>query len=68
MSLPNVYHYKEIDYNTLDLFFEYNVDEKVDAKKLETHEITEVIWLKISELNLEEIAFDSQRKFLEHYQ
>ena len=68
MSLPNVYHYKEIDYNTLDLFFEYNVDEKVVAKKLETHEIAEVIWLKISELNIEEIAFDSQRKFLEHYQ
>ena len=67
-SLPNVYHYKEVDYNTLDLFFEYQVEEKIAIKKLEAHEISETIWVKISELNLEEIAFDSQRKFLENYQ
>ena len=67
-SLPNVYHYKEVDYNTLDLFFEYRVEEKIAIKKLEANEISETIWVKISELNLEEIAFDSQRKFLEHYQ
>lgn len=67
MSLPNVYHYKEIDYNTLDLFFEYNVDEKFSAKKLETHEIAEAIWVKISELNIEDIAFDSQKKFFYLY-
>lgn len=66
-SLPNVYHYKEVDYNTLDLFFEYRVEEKIEIKKLEAHEISETIWVKISELNLEEIAFDSQRKFLENY-
>ena len=29
-SLPNVYHYKEVDYNTLDLFFEYRVEEKIE--------------------------------------
>ena len=67
-SLPNVYYYKEVDYNTLDLFFEYKVEEKLEVKKLEAHEISETIWVKISELNLEEIAFDSQRKFLENYQ
>ena len=31
-SLPNVYHYKEVDYNTLDLFFEYRVEEKIEIK------------------------------------
>lgn len=67
MSLPNVYHYKEINYNTLDLFFEYNIDEKILAEKLETSEISEIIWVKISELNLDEIAFDSQRNFFKKY-
>jgi ADP-ribose pyrophosphatase YjhB (NUDIX family) len=36
MSLPNVYHYKEIDYNTLDLFFEYEVEEKFEVKRFRT--------------------------------
>ena len=67
MSLPNIYHYKEIDYNTLDLFFEYQVDEKINAVKLETNEIAEAIWVKISELNVDEIAFDSQKNFFYLY-
>ena len=66
-SFPNVYHYKEIDYNTLDLFFEYEVEEKIEVKKLELHEISETIWIKKSEINLEDIAFDSQKKFFETY-
>ena len=67
MSLPNIYHYKEIDYNTLELFFEYQVDEKINAVKLETNEIAEAIWVKISELNVDEIAFDSQKNFFYLY-
>lgn len=67
-SLPNVYLYKEIYYNTLDLFFEYNVKEKIEVKKLELHEISETFWVKLSELNLDDIAFDSQKKFLKNYQ
>ena len=38
MSLPNIYHYKGIDYNTLDLFFEYRVEEKFSVN-LEKSEI-----------------------------
>lgn len=68
MSLPNVYHYKGIDYNTLDLFFEYKIDEKLEIKKLETHEIAEICWVKISELNVQDIAFASQQKFLQVYE
>ena len=65
-SLPNVYHYKNIAYNTLDLFFRYEVSEKFDVK-LEESEISEVIWLKKTDLDLNEIAFDSQRAFLDNY-
>lgn len=65
-SLPNVYQYKEIDYNTIDLFYEYNVSEKFEVN-LEFSEISEAVWIPLKELDLEDIAFDSQKKFFEEY-
>ena len=65
-SLPNVYVYKNIPYNTIDLFFKYEVDGKFDAK-LDESEVSEIVWIKNKELDLDEIAFDSQRKFLKKY-
>jgi NAD+ diphosphatase len=65
-SLPNVYQYKEIDYNTIDLFYEYNVSEKFEVN-LELSEISEAVWIPLRELDLEDIAFDSQKKFFEEY-
>lgn len=65
-SLPNVYQYKEIDYNTIDLFYEYRVQEKFEVN-LELSEISEAVWIPLKDLNLEDIAFDSQKKFFEEY-
>jgi len=65
-SLPNVYQYKEIDYNTIDLFYEYNVTEKFEVN-LELSEISEAIWIPLNQLNLDDIAFDSQKRFFEDY-
>lgn len=65
-SLPNVYEYKEIDYNTIDLFYEYNVAEKFNVN-LDLSEISQAIWIPLKELNLDDIAFDSQKKFFEQY-
>ncbi|WP_449389058.1 NUDIX hydrolase [Chryseobacterium lineare] len=65
-SLPNVYQYKEIDYNTIDLFYEYNVTEKFEVN-LDTSEISEAVWIPLKELNLEDLAFDSQKKFFKEY-
>ncbi len=65
-SLPNVYHYKGIDYNTLDLFYEYEVSEKFEVK-LEISEISETVWIPLDQINLEDIAFDSQKIFLEKF-
>jgi NADH pyrophosphatase NudC (nudix superfamily) len=65
-SLPNVYQYKEIDYNTIDLFYEYHVSEKFEVN-LELSEISEAVWIPLKELDLEDIAFDSQKKFFEGY-
>ena len=66
MSLPNIYHYKGIDYNTLDLFFEYRVEEKFSVN-LEKSEIAETVWVKKENIQLEDIAFPSQRLFFERF-
>jgi hypothetical protein len=42
------------------------VDEKFIADP-EISEISETVWLKKSEINIEDIAFDSQKIFLEKY-
>lgn len=65
-SLPNIYQYKEIDYHTIDLFYEYEVAEKFEVN-LELSEISESVWIDLKELKLEDIAFDSQKKFFEDY-
>ncbi|MBB4808021.1 NADH pyrophosphatase NudC (nudix superfamily) [Chryseobacterium defluvii] len=65
-SLPNVYQYKEIDYNTIDLFYEYNVPEKFEVS-LELSEISEAQWISLAEIDLDDIAFDSQKIFFEQY-
>ena len=65
-SLPNTYQYKNILYNTIDLFYEYEVAEKLELH-LELSEISETIWLKKDNLNLEDIAFDSQKLFFKNY-
>ncbi|MFL9835185.1 NUDIX hydrolase [Chryseobacterium terrae] len=65
-SLPNVYQYKEIDYNTIDLFYEYRVAEKFEVN-IELSEISETQWISLSEINLDDIAFDSQKKFFKQY-
>lgn len=65
-SAPNVYHYKDIDYNTLDLFYEYEVSEKF-VPELEEHEVSDFVWIKKEDINLDDIAFDSQRNFFKTY-
>lgn len=65
-SLPNVYEYKNIEYNTIDLFYLYEMPEKLEAK-LEISEISEIQWITKEDLNLDDIAFDSQKKFLKEY-
>lgn len=66
MSLSNIYHYQEIDYNTLDLFFEYRLDEKIPMS-LEKNEISEILWLKRESIDIKDIAFSSQQKFLQRF-
>lgn len=61
-SLPNIYEYKNINYNTIDLFYETELAEESNFK-LAVDEISEVVWIKAEELNIEDLAFESQKKF-----
>ena len=63
---PNVYHYGEIDYNTMDIFFEYEVEEKFSVQ-LEVEEVSAGIWFPVSDIPVEEIAFSSQQTFFRNY-
>lgn len=65
-SLPNIYHYKGIDYNTLDLFYEYTVDARFEPDS-EISEISETVWIPKSRIQPDDLAFDSQKKFLKEY-
>ncbi|MEC5157393.1 NUDIX hydrolase [Chryseobacterium sp. MP_3.2] len=65
-SLPNTYEYKNIPYNTLDLFFEYKVPEKFEVQ-LEVSEISETLWIHKSQIPFHDLAFDSQRIFLQSH-
>ncbi len=65
-SLPNVYHYNNIAYNTLDLFYEYESTEKF-AVDLDLAEVSETVWLQLKDLNTEDLAFESQKIFLSKY-
>lgn len=64
---PNIYHYKGFDYNTVDIFFEYEVAEKM-SMKLALDEISETVWISIQDLDFDQLAFESQKTFLKKYQ
>lgn len=64
-SRPNIYPYKNIMYNTMDLFYDYEVTEKFEIK-LEESEISAGIWIPISEIDLDKIAFESQKDFIKN--
>jgi ADP-ribose pyrophosphatase YjhB (NUDIX family) len=62
-SFPNVYPYKNIVYNTCDLFFTCSAPGlKEQDLKLQESEIAGVRFLKISEINYDDFAFDSTRR------
>ena len=65
-SFPNIYPYKNIVYHTMDLFYGYEVEEKFEVS-LEESEVSEAVWIHKNNINLEEIAFESQKRFFRKY-
>jgi ADP-ribose pyrophosphatase YjhB (NUDIX family) len=67
-SFPNTYPYKNISYNTCDLFFFLDAPELTEKDlKLEAAEIAGVRFIKPEQLNPEEIAFESVKKAVKAY-
>jgi ADP-ribose pyrophosphatase YjhB (NUDIX family) len=67
-SFPNTYPYKNISYNTCDLFFCLNAPGLTEKDlKLEVAEIAGVRFIKPEELKPEELAFESVKKAIGVY-
>jgi len=67
-SFSNVYPYKNIAYNTCDLYFSLcapGLNER--DLRLQREEIASVCFLKPEEINYDEIAFDSTRRAVREY-
>jgi ADP-ribose pyrophosphatase YjhB (NUDIX family) len=67
-SFPNVYPYKNIVYNTCDLFFTCSAPglEERDLH-LQESEVAGVQFLKASEINYDDLAFDSTRRAIKTF-
>lgn len=65
ISKPNNYEYKGIPYKTCDLA--YIADFPNEDIIIEKEEIADVKWIKISDIKLNEIGFDSLRSVVENY-
>ncbi len=62
-SAPNIYLYKNIIYNTIDLFFLYPFEEEI--KQFDADELKDIQWISLHEILYEKLAFGSQKKILE---
>lgn len=66
LSQPNDYEYKTIPYKTCDLVFEATFP--TNAKlQLEEDEIAAIRWVKMKDINLDEIGFVSLRNAVAYY-
>jgi ADP-ribose pyrophosphatase YjhB (NUDIX family) len=62
-SFPNTYPYKNIVYNTCDVFFTISVPGlAIEDLKPEAGEIAAIRFLRPDEVNLNDLAFDSTRR------
>lgn len=67
-SFPNIYPYKNISYNTCDLFFYLDAPDLTEKDlQLEEAEISGVQLIKPENLDIERIAFESVKKAIKVY-
>jgi ADP-ribose pyrophosphatase YjhB (NUDIX family) len=67
-SFPNTYLYKNIAYNTCDVFFTVSAPGLSEKDlKAEAAEITEIRFLQPGEINLDDLAFDSTRRAIKAF-
>jgi ADP-ribose pyrophosphatase YjhB (NUDIX family) len=62
-SFPNIYPYRNIVYNTCDLFFTIDAPDLTEADlALEAAEIGGVQFIKPADINLDDLAFESTKR------
>ena len=67
-SFPNTYLYKNIAYNTCDMYFTVSAPGLTEKDLcLEAEEISELRFLRPKEINLDDLAFDSTRRAIEAF-
>jgi ADP-ribose pyrophosphatase YjhB (NUDIX family) len=67
-SFPNIYPYKNIVYNTCDLFFTIDAPDLTEADlTLEAAEIGGVKFIKSADINLDDLAFESTKRAIGAY-
>ncbi|GHV11936.1 hypothetical protein FACS189491_04050 [Spirochaetia bacterium] len=67
-SFPNIYPYKNIVYNTCDLFFTIDAPDLTEADlKIQADEIDGVAFVKPADINLDDMAFESTRRAIQAY-
>ena len=64
-SIPNVYEYKGLNYNTLDLFYTCSVKDFGQIKVAD--DVSDYLFQKADEIETDKIGFSSVRKGLELY-
>ncbi|MHC6204195.1 NUDIX hydrolase [Breznakiellaceae bacterium SP9] len=65
-SFPNVYRYKDVNYNTCDLFFTLTVPE-LPQFHIDPAEIAGVRLVFVNEIRLEDLAFDGHKRAITAY-
>ncbi|MBU2870425.1 NUDIX domain-containing protein [Colwellia sp. E2M01] len=65
-SEPNTYQFKNILYNTIDALFTVELESKPETF-CEQSEIKNILWIKKSELNVNDLAFTSTKAAMKKY-
>lgn len=65
-SYSNRYLYKDVLYSTLDSFFEIRLDTQ-PVLVLQKEEVSRYVWLDVSNVDVEQLAFTSGKNALAHY-
>lgn len=64
-SLPNRYHYRDLDYDTLDLIFLCPLTELPQMHAAD--DLDKLLWIDRSDIVMEQIAFASLRQAVQRY-
>ena len=64
-SFPNIYHYRDVTYHTLDMIFLVQLDEKPEI--IPRDDVKDYLWIEPAAVDFEQVAFPSIRNALEFY-